>query len=435
MIKVKATKTAEAHEGGITKVIRQYLNHDGLACKQSVLTQSEPDYPTFGKFRISQDNGKTYGEWQDIPYESRRVFYGNDEVIEFLDEQRCYKVWNPVHKHYVSTYFTRYFINGHVQGYKDFWDKNLDGKQGLYDHQYIRIYKEDEENYFTQQLVRYEDGEEFDENNPRNPEHLLKNQGYPNPPLVLDNGDIIVAVGLKVDVACRIAGLDVQKVFPSAPDKFRALMIARGTFNKDTNQYDFTYSNPIILNDLQSSRGIDEPTVAQLKSGRIVVVMRASNVIERAWNTRIEKGAPSLKWYSYSDDGGKTFVDPLPWRFDDCEIIYSSATISDFVRLKKNGNLFWIGNITSHNTYGNYPRFPLYIAQVDEKTGTLIKSTLTMIDTRREGETDEVQLSNYWYLEDRETGVLEIALNKVQQFDKNKAFYGEGWLYELTFED
>ena len=115
--------------------------------------------------------------------------------------------------------------------------------------------------------------------------------------------------------------------------------------------------------------------------------------------------------------------------------MYSSATISNFIRLKKNGKLYWIGNITTHKAYGNYPRFPLYIAQVDEETGTLIKSTLTTIDTRREGETEYMQLSNFWMLEDRETGVLEIALHKVGQFDQNRPFYGEGWRYELTFED
>lgn len=435
MISVKATKTYEAHDGGITKVIRQYLHHDGLACKESVLTQREADYPPFGKFRISQDNGKTYGEWTDIPPESLAIFYGDDEVIENLDDQRCLKIWNPVHKHYVRTYFHRYFINGHDAAYEAFWHGKMDGKQGFYDHQYIRIYRENEEKHYAQQLLRYEDGADFDESNPRNPEFLLKNEGYVNPPIVLENGDIMVPVGLKVDVACRIAGLDVQRVFPSAPHNFRALIIARGVFDKATELYNFTFSEPVILSDLQSSRGIDEPTMAELTSGRIVIVMRGSNLPEASWNTRIEKGAPPLKWYAYSDDGGKTFTAPQPWRFDDGEIVYSSATISDFIRLQKNGKLYWIGNITTHKAYGNFPRFPLYIAQVDEETGTLIKSTLTVIDTKREGESEYMQLSNFWMLEDRETGVLEIALHKVGQFDQNRPFYGEGWRYEVTFED
>ena len=435
MIKVKATRTAEAHEGGCTMTVRQYLAHDGLSCKQSMLTQFESDYPPLERFRFSQDNGKTYGEWQEVSKETKAVFYGEDELVVEGDGQRCLKVWNPVHKHYVQTHFERYFLNGHIKAYASYNEGKMDETHGFYDHQYIRIYKEKEETHYAQQLLRYEDGAEFDENNPRNPEYLLKNQGYVNPPIVLDNGDIMVAVGVKVDVACRMAGLDVQKIFPSVPNIHRAVLIARGVFNKTSGLYEFTYSNPIILSDLQSSRGIDEPAVAQLKSGRILVVMRGSNVQYNPWNTHIADGAPSFKWYAYSDDGGKTFTQPQVWHFDDREVVYSSATISDFVRLHKNGKLYWVGNITSHKAYGNFPRYPLCIAQVNEQTGTLIKSTLTTIDTRREGETEWVQLSNFWCLEDRETGVLEIALAKYGQFDEKRPFYGEGWLYELTFEE
>ena len=175
MIKVKAIKTYDAHEGGITKVVRQYLHHDGLACKQSVLTEDESDFPCFGKFRLSEDNGKTYGEWQEIPKESTSIFFGNDEIVEIVDEQRGFKAWNPVHKHYVSTYFHRYLIDGHDAAYNAFWNGKLDGTRGFYDHQYVRIYKENASTHYAQQFLRYEEGADFDENNPRNPEFLLKN--------------------------------------------------------------------------------------------------------------------------------------------------------------------------------------------------------------------------------------------------------------------
>lgn len=435
MIKVKAIKTFDAKEGGITKSVRTYLHHDGLACMQAILTQDECDFPPFGKFRVSEDNGKTYGDWQKIPKEKTYKFYGNDEVIEDLDLQRCVKVWNPVHKHYVRTYFHRYFIDGHEKAYEAFWGGKLDGTQGMYDHQYIRIYRENEETHYAQQLLKYEEGEDFDENNPRNPAFLTKNNGYVNPPLVLKNGDILVAVGARVDVCCKMAGLDVNEVFPSAPQNFKGLIIARGVFNKQTELYDFTFSRPIILSDLQSSRGIDEPTIAELEDGKILIVMRGSNMQEPAWNTRILKGAPAVKWFVYSTDGGKTFTPPAPWYFDDGEIVYSSATISELFRLKKNGKLYWVGNITGYASRGNWPRWPLYICEVDEKEGTLKKDTLTMIDTRREGETWNMQLSNFWIMEDRETGKVEISLTKVGQFDAQKPFYGEGWLYELTFEE
>ena len=38
-----------------------------------------------------------------------------------------------------------------------------------------------------------------------------------------------------------------------------------------------------------------------------------------ARNTRIEPGAPAHKWYCWSDDGGRTFTDPVPWHFESRE--------------------------------------------------------------------------------------------------------------------
>ncbi len=436
MIKVNAIKTSDAHEGGITTVVRVYLNHDGLDCKQMVRTQDDCDFPPFGKYRISRDNGRTYGDWVEIPKESTSVFYGNDEAIDSLDEQRCLDVWNPVHRHYVSTYAFRYFINGHVEAYEKFWSGNKTGELcGYYDHQYIRIRRENEDTHYAQQFMMYEDGVDFDENNPRNPEYLTKNRGYVNPPVVLKNGDIIVVVSVPVSVGCARAGLDVNKIFPSRPDIFRCVIVARGRFDTEKELYDFTYSEPIILSDLQSSRGIDEPTLAELEGGRIVLVMRGSNMIDPGWNTRIEKGTPAVKWFAYSDDGAKSFTQPQPWHFDNGEFLYSSATISDFIRLKKSGKLYWIGNVVGPGAYGNHPRYPLCIAEIDEKLGVPIRSTLTTIDTRREGDAPYVQLSNFWMLEDRETGRLEISLAKVAQFDVERPFYGEGWRYELEFDD
>ena len=434
MIKVTGRKTYDAHEGGITQVVKTYLYHDGLACKQSVLTQEQSDYPKFGQYRNSQDNGRTYGEWHEIPKEKRGKFYGTDEVVEDLDEQKCVKVWNPVHKHYISTHYRMYFIDGHDAGYTAFWTGNLNGLQGYYGHQYIRIYKEHEDKHYAQQFLKYEDGADFDPENPRNPEFLKNNEGFCNLPIVLENGDIVVPVSPKISAGCRLAGLDVKEVFPTFSQLFRCVIVARGKYNKETERYDFTFSNPVILNDRQSSRGIDEPVIAELKSGRLLLVMRGSNMVEPRWNTRIAQDAPSYKWYAYSDDGGKTFTAPQPWRFDDGEEVRSSATFCWLFRSQKNGKLYWIGNVTPH-AWGNFPRYPLHIGEVDEETGLLKKSTLTVIDTRREGETGNVQLSNFWVTEDRETGIVEVALFKVGQFVAENPFYGEGWAYEIDLGD
>ena len=435
MIKVTAKKVTEAKEGGITKIVREYISHEGLSLKQSILTQQESDYAAFGKYRISHDNGRTYGEWKEISIDDAHTFYGDDELLDLADTQLACKVWNPVHKHYVSTYFTRYFINGHKEAYQAEWHGASDGTKGFYDHQYIRIYRENEEKHFKQQFMCYEEGVDFDPNNPRNVDHLTKNQGYINRPIVLNNGDIMVVIGAKVESGCRIAGLDVNKIFPSRPRMHRCAIMARGKYNTKKEEYEFTLSEPVILSDTQSSRGIDEPMIAELENGRIILVMRGSNVVSGDWNTRINPYAPSFKWWSYSDDGGKTFTTPMPWHFDNREVVYSSATICELVRSIKNGKLYWIGNFTSPNIYGNGPRFPLHICEIDEETGVLKHDTLTVIDTRREGDSESVQLSNFHVLQDRETGNIEVSLFKVCQFDPKRPFYGEGWVYDIDLAE
>lgn len=426
MIKVNGKPIIKADEKGVMNCHRIYTKPTGLECKQIKSLQYESDYSNGEFYRISPDNGKSWGEWQEAERGDYSIMYGEDEMMTMNTAE----VWNPVHGHYVSTYFTRYCLEGHKKAYDGEWG----GKNLYFDHQYIQIRLPDEEKHFSRELVKYEDGVDFDPENPRNPEFLYKNIGYLNAPIVLKNGDIAVAVGITVRTGCERAGLDVNEIYPNTPDIHRAVIVARGRYNAEKKCYDFTFSNPVILNDRQSSRGIDEPVLAELESGRLLLVMRASNAIMENWNSRIEPDTPNFKWYSFSDDGGKTFSSAAIWHFNNREVIYSSATISEFIRSSKNGKLYWIGNITDCSAYGNMPRYPLCIVEIDDQTGVAKKESFTVIDTRREGEPDRIQLSNFHLLEDRETKTIELTLVKYSQFENDKPFYGETWQYDIEVD-
>ena len=124
----------------------------------------------------------------------------------------------------------------------------------------------------------------------------------------------------------------------------------------------------------------------------------------------------------------------MPWQFDTREVVYSSATISSLIKSQKNGKIYWIGNITEPSkTENNYPRWPLYICEVDDCLGILKKDTLTMIDTVRYGETEKVQLSNFNILEDRKTGNFEIRLAKLGQRAES-TWLCETWKYTIELE-
>ena len=425
-MKVKSTVIEKAGDNGVIGRYRSYLKPEGLECKESKYVQYESDYQKEKYQRFSSDNGKTWSQWERIEDTSHYIMYGKDEMMyEFSRE-----VYNPVHNHFVSTKLARFCPDGHDMAYARDWK----GEEGVFDHQHTVIRNPEDSEPFSDVLLKYEDGDDFDPENLNNPEYLHKNRGYLNPPIVLKNGDIAVAVSMPIKKACERAGLDANDYYPSLAHIQPAVMVARGKYNSEKKEYDFTFSNPVILNDLQSSRGIGEPMLAELESGRIIIAMRGSNMIYREWNSRTEPNAPSFKWYSFSDDGGKTFCQPLIWHFDNREVIYSSASISEFIRSSKNGKLYWIGNITDHTAYGNLPRWPLCIVEIDEITGQPKKQSYTVIDTKRENEPWQMQLSNFSLLEDRETGNFELSLVKIAQFDASKPFWGETWRYEIDLE-
>ncbi len=428
MITIKATKYSEAREDGVAeKYTHGYRDREGLTRIESCTYQSTSDFSDGKKQRISHDNGKTWGEWEDVYEQSGFETHGSNERIF---PARIQGVWNPVHKHYVGVATSRIFNGNHIDAYQKMWA----GERGYTaDHAYLGFRTEDGQQ--KHQLVKYEEGADFDSENPLHPDHFFKNNCQAGTNLLVEeSGDILFPIGVRVAKCCEIAGVDVKEYCASSPLIIRNMIVMRGVWNGEG--YDLTPSRPILISDLQSSRGIDEPAIAKLKSGRILIVFRGANTQLPKWNSRIEPGTPAFKWYTYSDDGGKTFVPPMPWHFDDGEVIYSPASIARFWRDERNGRLYWIGNITDHKIFkGSFPRFPLCIVEVDETYGTAKKGSFTVIDTQREGEPNTVQLSNFNVLQDRETGHLEIRLNKIGQFPGPLKFKSESWHYEIILPD
>ena len=150
---------------------------------------------------------------------------------------------------------------------------------------------------------------------------------------------------------------------------------------------------------LQSTRGMIEPTITEMRDGRLLCVMRGSN--ERL-NPRplVYKGV-ACKWFSVSRDNGNTWTTPEPWTYDDETPFYSSSAVSSLLQ-HSSGRCFWIGNIVPNEPKGNSPRYPLVIGEVDNDSLKLIKNTVIQIDTKRPTESG-VSLSHMWTLEDRIT--------------------------------
>lgn len=156
----------------------------------------------------------------------------------------------------------------------------------------------------------------------------------------------------------------------------------------------------------ESTRGSDESAIIELETpGHFMMVARGSNQNKPEF--------PGRKWFSESKDYCRTWTKPVPWTDAKGEPFFSPASHGSIIHSRKNGRLYWIGNLTPENPDGNHPRFPLVIGEIDRATQRLKRETLVTIDTRNEQfDTDKMQLSNFTTTEDPQTGNLLITLTR-----------------------
>ena len=145
-------------------------------------------------------------------------------------------------------------------------------------------------------------------------------------------------------------------------------------------------SQPVVGDPAKVTRGMDEPTLAEMPDGRILMVCRGSN--------DTKPSLPGYKWYSVSSDDGSTWTTPSPWTYSDGSSFYSPSSCSQLVETSQ-GKYFWIGNIVPNNPSGNLPRYPLVIGEVDPATMLLEKDTVTTIDDLGAGDSSSLELSNF----------------------------------------
>jgi len=378
----------------------------GVARVEKRIVTRESDFDNELYERFSDDNGRTWGAWKDI----YKATYAARGTAELLWPSPSAGTWNPVHGHAVALNMQRIFPEGHEEGYRLFWKE---GRRGFYDHTFLWV--SEDSLHWTPQLVRYENGEEFHADDWCEKGYLENNGAYAGCNLeVLPNGDVLFAVSARMTSCCRILGVDVRDAFPSCPQIMGGLIVFRGSWDRARGLYSLVPSRPAVISDLESSRGIDEPVVLPLASGLVAVVFRGSNMMSKEQGTRIRKGTPSYKWFLFSEDGGRTFTKPVPWHWDDGEVLYSPASISGWLRSSRNGRGYWFGNATGPEAYANAPRYPLIMAEVEEETGFLVKGSRTIVEDRDPAtESEKLQLSNFTLLDDRETGRIELSMTKL----------------------
>lgn len=180
----------------------------------------------------------------------------------------------------------------------------------------------------------------------------------------------------------------------------------------------------------KTSRGLCEGTVAELSDGRLAMILRGSNA---AWPDK-----PGYKWLSYSDDGGGTWSKAAPLACDDGGFLKSSATGSALFRSIRNGKLYWIGNLCldGQRANGNFPRTPLYIAEMQENPLALKRETIRGIECAAPHESPRLQLSNFRFYQDRATGDVVLYLSRLSERgeDNGRWVLADHYQYRISID-
>ncbi len=168
-----------------------------------------------------------------------------------------------------------------------------------------------------------------------------------------------------------------------------------------------------------STRGCCEPTVAQVRDGRLLMVIRGSN--------DAKPELPGYRWFSVSHDEGRTWTPVQPWRYNTGELFFSPSSMSQLFR-HSNGTLYWLGNICPANPRGNDPRYPVVIGPVDEKSLTLVKDNVKVIDTAEPHEAHQLYLSSFHAHEDRRSGEIVLHMSRMLMND----WIADAYVYRIT---
>jgi hypothetical protein len=166
----------------------------------------------------------------------------------------------------------------------------------------------------------------------------------------------------------------------------------------------WTCSERIVGDPQRTTRGLDEPAIALLDDGSVLMLMRGSNDANLS--------LPGYRWASWSRDGGETWDKPVPWTYADGEAFHSPSSCSQLLQ-HSSGRLLWLGNLCATNAKGNGPRYPLAMGEVDRRTGLLQRETVAAMDDRRAGESPYLTLSNFYAREERTTGDILLYMTRL----------------------
>ncbi|MCX5662673.1 MAG: sialidase family protein [Planctomycetota bacterium] len=399
---------------GAAAVVGQLYVGPGLERMEIQAVEAKVDIHTEMMRRWSPDNGRTW-----TPLEPMEPFVARHSGVDFVEVGGT-KFHDPVSGLLVEAWLRQ------VPGQEDRPDAQAirDYPAGIMTRQfstcrqfhtftYIRLSSDLGRTWTAPRQLRYEPGPDFNPAHPLDPAFIERNQAYfGNNFIRHSNGSLILGL-------CA-ANAPNDPLNSTRYCRLGALLVA-GRWDPALRDYHWTPGQRIEVPYELSFEGLQEPAVAELRDGRVLVIWRAS----------VEGYAIGRKYVSLSSDGGMTLEPLRPLGYDDGSLFYSPASIHHLARHSVTGKLYWFGNISRVPPRGNWPRYPLVVAEVDEERVALKRDTVIVIDDRAPDQSEYVEFSNFWLIENRETHDWEITLTAYGE-DPEQVNNADCYRYVLT---
>ncbi len=230
------------------------------------------------------------------------------------------------------------------------------------------------------------------------------NVDFTRPIVRASNGEIMIPIGLHPwDEAKSKIYLPVSGAY-----LFQDAGVIIANWLPDGKDVEWEFGEWLRIDYNQSTRGLSEPTIVETrKAGRFAMVTRCSN------SGRPE--LPGYAWVSFSEDYCRTWCAPKPFTYSDGTNFFVPTSHSTLFKSRKNGRVYWIGNLNETNPNGSHPRYPLVIGEVNLENFGVIRGTVTKIDSRHpEIEGPLVQLSNFKVMENVESNEIIVVCTRIE---------------------
>lgn len=385
----------------------------GLRREETLGWEVSSDWSEGHQQRTSDDNGRTWSDWKSV-----RMAWPPEGG--FSKEQYPFACCHdPASGRTVQFVFQRYLAGAAAEALSVLWRT---GKQTLFDHNFWQASDDEGRTWSELRQLRYEDGGYDDPERRGDGAYLVTNQMY---------GAYAAVATRQGSVVYPASGVPMQTRDRSRQETVSGVLCFIGTWDAAESTYHWDVSERICVPHRVSGRGLLEPAIAELSDGRLLLEMRGSTTaIGPEWKGKTEQ--PGRRWISVSEDGGRHWSAVTDLRYETGEPFYSPSSLAMLLRHSGTGRLYWFGNITPTPPKGNLPRYPLYVAEVDETIPALRKDTLTVIDDYDpDQDSPEIQFSNFKVLENRETSEIELYMTRLGE-RASHWLHASAYKYTLT---